>query len=93
MRFIDEFKQGTNPYGIPYKDMTKGKYVVVDIPFPNGKHVEVEGVISADLWCAHSCGIVYSQIKVKKQNTHLDTIEISKDLHAIYPEKVKKIIC
>lgn len=91
MNYLDEFKKGINPHGIPYKKMERGKTVTVDIPFYDGSCIEAVGVLSRDLWLAHSCGIVYGQIKLIKQNTGAEKIEFSKGLYAIYPEKIKEI--
>ena len=88
---LEEFKKGINPYGIPYANMIKGKTVIVDILINhNGDCAEVEGVITQDIWCG-SPNCFYSQIKLVKQNTKTDIICLSKDLHAVYPEKIKKI--
>lgn len=93
MLTINEFKKGTNPYGIPYADMTVGKKVVVDIPIHDGTCAEVEGIISRNLFYGGARFLYYSQIKLIKQNTKQDVITLSKDLHAVYPEKIKQIIC
>ena len=88
---LKEFLQEVNPYGIPYNTIIKGKTVIVDIPINhNGDCAEVEGVISSDIWCS-SPNCFYSQIKLVRQNTKTDVIYLSKDLHAINPEKIKKI--
>ena len=88
---LKEFLNEVNPYGIPYVNMIKRKTVIVDIPINhNGDCAEVEGVISSDIWCS-SPNCFYSQIKLVRQNTKTDVICLSKDLHAIYPEKIKRI--
>ena len=88
---LKEFLNEVNPYGIPYNTMIKGKTVIVDIPISNGDYAEVEGVITQNIWCG-SPNCFYSQIKLTKQNTKTDIICLSKNLHAVYPEKIKKII-
>lgn len=90
---LEEFKKGINPYGIPYSEMTKGKSVVVDIPINHeGDCLEVEGVITKDLWYDHPCRCAVSQIKMTKQRNRLDAYKFSKMLYAVYPEKIKKIL-
>ena len=87
-----EFLNEINPYGIPYNTITTGKTVIVDIPINhNGDCAEVEGIITRDIWYgAPNC--FYSQIRLIKQNTKTNLIRLSKDICAIYPEKIKKII-
>lgn len=87
---LEEFKKGINPYGISYGEMTKGKRVIVDIPVGNNKQMEVEGIITADLWYDRGVGYT-SQIRLVKQNTLCDEYDFSKSLYAVYPEKIKKI--
>ena len=42
-------KSELNPQGIPYSELKKGRYIVVDIPICHEKGVvEVEGVISKE---------------------------------------------
>lgn len=89
---LSDFKKGTNPYGIPYANMTAGKNVVVDIPIDhNGSYAEVEGVISKDLWVG-SPGAVYSQIKLTRQNTMREAIVLGSGPYAVYPEKIKRLL-
>ncbi|MBQ7818538.1 MAG: hypothetical protein IJ341_02455 [Bacteroidales bacterium] len=73
--------------------MTVGKYVIVDIPIHDGTCAEVEGIISRNLFYGGPPSLIYSQIKLMKQNTKKDVITLSKGLHAVYPEKIKQIIC
>ncbi|MBQ7818399.1 MAG: hypothetical protein IJ341_01750 [Bacteroidales bacterium] len=93
---LEVFKTETNPYGIPYEDMTVGKYVIVDIPIHDGTCAEVEGIISRNIFYDFTSifygDICYSQIKLTKQNTKNDVITLGKGLHAIYPEKIKRIV-
>ncbi len=84
-------KSELNPQGIPYSELKKGRYIVVDIPICHEKGVvEVEGVISKELWLG-SPRCVYSQVRITKQNTLCDIVHFSCDIHAIYPELVKCI--
>lgn len=88
---LKEFLDGINPYGVPYNTMKKGKIVIVDIPINHNEDcAEVEGIITQDIWCG-SPNCFYSQIRLIKQNTKTDIILLSKNLHAVYPEKIKRI--
>lgn len=90
---LSEFRQGINPYGIPYASITPGKTVIVDIPIDHdGTCAEVEGVISRDFMYGGCSGLYYSQIQLGRQLTMTDKIEFSKGLHAIYPENIKQVI-
>lgn len=92
MLTVREFEKGINPHGIPYADMKKGKFVIVDIPIDHhGNCVEVEGIISRNIWCS-SPNCFSSQIEMTKQNTKKDNFSFDKGLYAIYPENIKKMI-
>ena len=87
---LKEFLEQTNPYGIPYRHLTKDTCVICNIPFGQGREVEVIGVITQNIWQERG-GSFTSQIQMTKQLSHTNTIKLSKGLYAIYPEKVTKI--
>ena len=87
---LKEFLEEINPYGIPYKEMNVGKNVIVDIPVSHNEYMEVEGIITREIWQS-SPNCFSSQIQMTKQNTLTDKYNFSKSLYAVYPEKIKKI--
>ncbi|MBO5969921.1 MAG: hypothetical protein J6S14_15645 [Clostridia bacterium] len=83
---------GKNSCGIRLVDMSPGKCVIVDIVCPNNTRVELSGVITRAPF-PDIADLVYSQIKVEKQNTELENWHFPKgEIIAVYPDCIKKII-